>query len=65
VAKIIPEVERCLGELGAATDDDGEQHPRTVVAECLTYLRNQQSRMHYAEYRRQGLPITTATWNRR
>ena len=60
VAKILPELEMRLGELGKPTDDDGEQHPRTIVAECLTYLRNQQSRMHYDQYRRQGLPITTA-----
>ena len=31
-----------------------------MVAETLTYLRNQQSRMRYDQYRRDGLPITTA-----
>jgi len=35
-------------------------HPRAVVAETLTYLRNQQLRMKYDQYRRDGLPITTA-----
>jgi hypothetical protein len=34
--------------------------PRSQVAESLRYLSNQRSRMHYAEYRRQGLPITSS-----
>jgi hypothetical protein len=34
--------------------------PRAEVAQTLRYLTNQQSRMHYAEYRRQGLPITSS-----
>ncbi len=34
--------------------------PRAEVAQSLRYLTNQQSRMRYAEYRRQGLPITSS-----
>lgn len=34
--------------------------PRSQVAESLRYLTNQRSRMNYAEYRRQGLPITSS-----
>lgn len=34
--------------------------PRAEVAQTLRYLTNQQSRMHYAEYRRAGLPITSS-----
>lgn len=30
------------------------------LQECLTYLEHNASRMRYADYRRQGLPITTA-----
>lgn len=33
--------------------------PRAQVAQSLGYLTNQQSRMKYDEYRRQGLPITS------
>ena len=31
-----------------------------MVHEALTYLRNHQQFMNYAEYRRLGLPITTS-----
>jgi hypothetical protein len=31
-----------------------------VVAKALTYLRNNESRMKYAEYRKQGLPIVSS-----
>jgi hypothetical protein len=34
--------------------------PQAQVAESLRYLTNQRSRMDYAEYRRQGLPITSS-----
>ena len=30
------------------------------MAATLTYLANQQSRMNYPDYRRQGLPITSS-----
>jgi hypothetical protein len=30
------------------------------VLPTITYLENNQKRMHYPEYRRQGLPVTTA-----
>jgi hypothetical protein len=47
-------------ELGEPEPDDAETHPRQLLAEALQYLENQRSRMHYPEYRRQGLPITSA-----
>ena len=34
--------------------------PRSKVADALRYLENQKSRMHYDEYRRMGLPITSS-----
>jgi len=37
-----------------------EQHPCQPVLAAHRYLTNHQSRMDYAEYRRQGLPVTTA-----
>ena len=43
----------------------GEELPaqdvRRVVAEGLSYLSNNAARMDYPRYRRQGLPVTTAT----
>lgn len=47
-------------ELGTPEETDGPTSPRRLVSEALTYLQNQQSRMNYPEYRRLGLPITTA-----
>lgn len=57
---VIGELQTRQQELGLPQDGDAETHPRRVVTEALCYLRNQQSRMHYDEYRRQGLPITSA-----
>ena len=60
VVEVIAELAERQRELGLPTDDDGETSPRTLVSKTLTYLQNQQSRMNYPEYRRQGLPITSA-----
>jgi hypothetical protein len=46
--------------LGEPGESDGEASPRTKLADALGYLRNQQGRMKYAEYRQAGLPITTS-----
>jgi hypothetical protein len=37
-------------------DDD----PRAIVQTTVTYLENNQSRMDYPEYRRQGLPVSSS-----
>ena len=47
-------------ELGEPEESDAETSPRRKLAEALGYFRNQQGRMKYAEYRREGLPITTS-----
>jgi hypothetical protein len=60
VDQVIQAVEARQQELGPPQPGDAETHPRRVLAEALGYLRNQRSRMQYAEYRRQGLPITSA-----
>lgn len=60
VDEVIAELAARQLELGPPQPDDAETSPRAVVAETLVYLRNQRTRMRYDEYRRQGLPITTA-----
>jgi len=38
----------------------GDTSPRQIVSQALTYLQNHQSQMKYAEYRQQGMPITSS-----
>jgi hypothetical protein len=47
-------------ELGSPEKDESEESPRSKVADALRYLENQKSRMHYDQYRREGLPITSS-----
>lgn len=60
VLPVIAELAGRQQELGTPANDDGETSPRRLVADTLTYLQNQKDRMNYPEYRRQGLPITSA-----
>jgi hypothetical protein len=47
-------------ELGLPEKDESEESPRSKVADALRYLEHQKSRMHYDQYRRAGLPITSS-----
>ncbi len=47
-------------EAGPPQANDAELHPRRVLLTEFGYVRNNRERMKYAEYRRLGLPITTA-----
>jgi hypothetical protein len=47
-------------ELGLPEPEEAATGPRPRVAEALRYLENQRGRMRYAEYRKQGLPITSS-----
>ena len=47
-------------ELGAPLADEPETGAWQRGAEALSYLQNQKERMRDAEYRRQGLPITSS-----
>jgi hypothetical protein len=47
-------------ELGPIADDEPHTSPRHLVADALAYLQNQKHRMRYADYRTQGLPITSS-----
>jgi len=46
-------------ELGTSPDGD-EASPAAIVARTFGYLKNQRTRMKYAEYRKLGLPITSS-----
>lgn len=60
VDEVITALEARQSELGAPAPDDPETGPRVVVAEALTYLRNNAARMCYPDYRKAGLPITSS-----
>ncbi len=60
VEKVIAELAVRQAELGMPAKDESEGSPRAVVARALTYLQNNKERMRYADYRRQGLPITSS-----
>lgn len=47
-------------ELGQPEKNEAEDSPRCKVSDALRYLENQGTRMRYAEYRREGLPITSS-----
>lgn len=58
--KLIEAVGKRSAELGPPSEDESDASPKKIVADALRYLKNQRSRMNYAEYRRLGLPITSS-----
>jgi hypothetical protein len=60
VDRVIAALELRQQELGKPTKETSKTAPSAIVATSLGYLRNQRSRMDYPEYRKQGLPITSA-----
>lgn len=60
VAEILSELVRRQEEVGLPEKDEPDHSPRQIVADTLRYLTNQQSRMRYDQYRREGLPITSS-----
>lgn len=64
VSTVIAELREWQARLGApekATAEKTTSHndSRQIVATTLTYLTNNESRMNYPQYRREGLPITS------
>ncbi len=60
VEKVIEELEQRQAELGMPQEGDGETQPRQIVSTALGYFQKHKNKMRYAEYRRQGLPITSS-----
>ena len=60
VDQVLEELTVWQERLGLPPEDAPTSDPRQIVATTLGYLRNNRERMKYDEYRRQGLPITTA-----
>lgn len=60
IGDLLAELQQRQLELGLPDKDDPATSPRRLVDEALTYLRNHQAFVNYAEYRRRGLPITSS-----
>lgn len=59
IPELIAALSHRLAELGPAVPNEPDTSPRRVVAKTLEYIKANQTRMNYPEYRRQGLPMTT------
>lgn len=60
VDQVLEELTAWQDRLGLPQEDSPSSDPRQIVATTLGYLTNNRERMKYDEYRRAGLPITTA-----
>lgn len=61
VGDVLAALRQWQAEHPTAEDEQLAPHdPRTVIARTITYLANNESRMNYPEYRRAGLPVSSA-----
>jgi hypothetical protein len=60
IEQVLEELNAWQARLGLPPAGTGDDDPRRVLATAIGYLTNNRRRMDYAEYRRQGLPVTTA-----
>lgn len=60
VDQVLDELHVWERRLGSAPAGVPEQDPRRVLAKTATYLEHNRLRMNYPEYRRLGMPVTTA-----
>jgi len=60
VVRVIEQLRQRQEEVGLPEPDEPETSVRSVVARTLGYLSNHQDKMQYAEYRKEGLPITSS-----
>jgi len=56
---VLAALRREAAGLGAPPEHAADDDPRKIVANAVGYVEANAPRMKYAEYRRQGLPITT------
>jgi len=60
VEKVLQELREHQTRIGDPDQSSKDMDPREQLRVVIGYLRNNHSRMHYAEYRRAGLPTTSA-----
>jgi hypothetical protein len=60
IEQVLDELRAWQCKLGTPPSDAPDSDPRKIVAGTVTYLENNRVRMNYPEYRKAGLPVTTA-----
>ena len=60
ILEVLDELRASQPRVGLPPSDCDQTDPRKLFAEALGYFENNVSRMKYSEYRRQGLPTTSA-----
>lgn len=60
IDQILEELDGWQAKLGPPPDHAPDNDPRQVLAKSFNYLTNNRQRMHYPDYRKAGLPVTTA-----
>jgi len=60
VHQVLEELRRWRSKLGEPEATTPDSDPRQIIVRTAGYLENNRTRMNYPEYRRQGLPVTTA-----
>lgn len=60
VHQVLEELRRWRSKLGEPEATTPDSDPRQIIVRTVGYLENNRTRMNYPEYRRQGLPVTTA-----
>lgn len=60
VAQVLEELQHWKAQLGPPEKNTPETDPRAILATTITYLTNNRNRMNYPDYRRAGMPVTTA-----
>lgn len=60
IAKVLDELRTHQTRIGTPDEETSKDDPREQLRIVIGYLQNNQNRMHYARYRCQGLPVTTA-----
>jgi len=60
IGEVIVELKQHQSQLGLPPEDCEKTDPRKTLAEAIGYFENNVSRMKYPEYRRDGLPTTSA-----
>ena len=60
VLQVLDELRAWQVKLGTPPEDADDKDPRRILMKAINYLDNNRSRMKYDEYRKQGMPVTTA-----